>query len=111
MLFRVLYGLDLSITQFYVAQSMKRLGAEWTLRDFEPDLARVLFFLLLDRDMVLKQAALDGLPKHCIDPLPARKAESFFLALREEVIEPWLSKETLGVDVFVDMVTNLYLVV
>ena len=111
MLFRVLYGRDLSLTQFYVTQSMKRVEADWKLRDFEPDVARVLFFLLMDRDIVLKQAALDGLPQHCIDPLPARKAESFFMSLREEVIEPWLSKESLGVGVFIDMVTNLYLVV
>jgi hypothetical protein len=90
---------------------MNRLEAEWTPREFEPDVARTLFFLLLDRDIVLKQVVLDGLPQHGVDPLPARKAESFFLSLREEVIEPWLSKETLGVDVFVDKVTNLYLVV
>ena len=110
MLFRVLYGRDLSLTQFYVLQSMKRLEAEWEPRDFEPDVALTLFFLLLDRDMVLKQAVLDGLQQHCVDPLPARKAESFFLSLREEVVEPWLSNQSLGVDVFVDRVTNFYLV-
>ena len=111
MVFRVLYGRDKSITQFYVCQSLKRLGAEWTVREFEPDVARVLFFLLMDKDMALKQEVLKGIPKHCVDPLPDRKAERFFMSLREEVIEPWLSKETLGVDDFIDMVTNLYLVV
>ena len=111
MLFSVLYGGDRALTQFYVAQSMERLGAEWTVREFEPDTARVLFFLLMDKDMVLKQSVLDGLPAICVEPLDKRKAESFFLALREEVIEPWISNERLGVDKFIDMVTNLYLVV
>ena len=111
MLFRVLYSRDMSMTQFYVAQSMERLEAPWCKREFEPDTARVLFFLLLDKDMQLKQAVLDGLPKLCVDPLPARTAEGFFLALREEVIEPWLSQEKMTPEKFVEMVTHLYLAV
>ena len=110
MIFSVLYGGDRDLAQFYVTQSMKRLGAEWEMREFEPDVALVLFFLLMDKDMELKQAVLSGLPKICIEPLDARKAESFFLAMRQEVIEPWLSNESMGVDKFIDMVTNLYLV-
>ena len=47
MIFSVLYGGDRDLTRFYVHQSMDRLGAEWEKREFEPDLARVLFFLLL----------------------------------------------------------------
>ena len=110
MIFSVLYGGDRDLTQFYVHQSMDRLGAEWEKREFEPDLARVLFFLLLEKDMELKQAVIDGLPQICVEPLNARKAESFFLALRQEVIDPWLSDERHGLDKFIDMVTNLYLV-
>jgi len=110
MIFSVLYGGDRDLVQFYVVQSMQRLGAEWEVREFEPDVARVLFFLLMDKDMELKQAVLNGLPNICIEPLNARKAESFFLALRQEVVDPWLSNENFGVDRFIDLVTNLYLV-
>jgi len=108
MAFHVLFGPDRSMTTFYVHQSMDRLGAAWEKREFEPDVARVLFFLLLDKDMVLKEAALRGIPKHGVEPMQERKAERFFLSLREEVIEPWLSDERIGTEKLLDNVATLY---
>lgn len=110
MLFNVLYGGDHAMVLFYVHASMGRLGADWAPDAFDPDTARALFFLLLDRDMELKHAALAGLPALCIDPLAPRRAEAFFLGLREEVIEPWLSDERLTCRDLLDRVTHLYLV-
>ena len=46
-MFHVLFGSDPSLPRFYVLQSMDKLGAPWGKRDFEPDVARALFFLLL----------------------------------------------------------------
>jgi hypothetical protein len=111
MLFSVLYGGDRDLVLFYVHASMQRLGAQWAPTAFDQDTARALFFLLLDKDMELKHATLAGLPALCIEPLAPRRAEAFFLALREEVLEPWLSDERLTRQDLVDRVANLYLVV
>lgn len=108
MAFHVLYGSDKSITQFYVLQSMDRLGAEWDKQEFEPDVARALFFLLLDKDMALKEAALKGIPQHGVEPMTERKAENFFLSLREEAINPWLCNEQLSPTSLLDAVASLY---
>ena len=95
---------------FYVHASMERLGAEWERADYDADTARAHFFLLLDRDMELKHAVLKGLPALSIPPMAPRRAEAFFLALRDEVIDPWLSDERGSRRHLVDRVTNLYLV-
>jgi hypothetical protein len=108
MIFNVLYGPHVSLPTFYVHQSMKRLKAPWQESNFEPDVSRALFFLLLDRDMVLKEAILKGIQEHGIEPFPARKAEMFFLSLREEVIEPWLCDERITTGQLIDKATSLY---
>jgi len=108
MVFHVLYGADRSLTTFYVHQSMDRLGATWEKQPYEPDVARALFFLLLDRDMALKEAALKGIPSLGVEPMGERKAENLFLSLREEVIEPWLTDERVGLGQFIDKAASLY---
>ena len=108
MAFHVLYGPDRSLTTFYVFQSMDRLGAMWEKKDFEPDVAVALFFLLLDKDMALKEAMLKGIPRHGVEPMPERKAENFFLSMREEVIEPWLSDERVKTLELIDKIKALY---
>jgi hypothetical protein len=109
MLFHAMYGADNGLVLHYVRQSSKRLGAPWdTSYEAHPDVARALFFLLLDRDMGLKEAALRGVPKHGVEPMAERKAENFFLGLREEVIEPWLSDERVGTQQLLDGIAALY---
>jgi len=108
MVFHVLFGADRGLTEFYVRQSMQRLGAEWDDADLEPDVFKTHFFLLMDRDMALKEAALQGIPRHGVEPMADRKAENFFLSMREEVIEPWLSDERMGPERFLDMISSLY---
>jgi hypothetical protein len=108
MIFNVLYGPHVSLPTFYVHQSMKRLKAPWAESNFDPDVSRALFFLLLDRDMAMKEAILKGIAAHGIEPLPERKAETFFLSLREEVIEPWLSDERVTTTNLIDKVASLY---
>ena len=109
MAFHVLYGSNNGLAQFYVLQSMERLGAEWEIEEYDPYVAQALFFLLLDRDIVLKESVLKGIISQGIDPMPPRKAECFFLNLREEVIEPWLCNERLDISNFLDKVALLYL--
>jgi hypothetical protein len=108
MLFHALYGSDRGMVLFYVRQSSERLGAPWALADLNPDVCSALFFLLLDRDMGLKEGALAGVPRHGVEALDPRKAENFFLSLREEIIEPWLCDERVGVGAFLDKVAALY---
>ena len=108
MVFQVLYGPNLSLPAFYVNQSMDRLRAPWKKDVYEPDICRALFFLLLDRDMALKEALLKGIPKFGVEPLSERKAENFFLSLREEVIEPWLSDERVPTTGLIDKISFLY---
>jgi len=108
MVFHVLFGADRSLNNFYVHQSMERLGATWAKRDFDPDVSRALFFLLLDKDMALKEKALKGIPNLGVEPMSERKAENFFLSLREEVIEPWLSDERVPALELVDKAAALY---
>ncbi len=62
----------------------------------------------MDKDMGLKEAALQGIPRHGVEPMAERKAENFFLSMRGEVIEPWLSDERMGPDKFLDMISALY---
>lgn len=108
MVFHVLYGPNPTMPAFYVGQSMDRLKAQWKKDNFEPDVCRALFFLLLDRDMTLKEAILKGIPKFGVEPMAERKAENFFLSLREEVIEPWLSDERIATGGLIDKVASLY---
>ena len=109
MLFHAMYGADNGLVLHYVRQSSERLGAPWGVHcDLQPDVARALFFLLLDRDMGLKEAALRGVPKHGIEPMGSRKAENFFLGLREEAIEPWLCDERVGTHQLLDKIAALY---
>lgn len=108
MLFHVLYDFDANMTRFYVEASMDRLGAKWAKTAMKPDDCKVLFFLLLDRDMALKEAALEGIRSLGIEPLDQRKAENFLVALREEAVEPWLSNEEKSNASFVDAVSALY---
>jgi len=108
MVFHVLYGADRSLNAHYVHQSMDRLGAPWEKREYEPDVAQALFFLLLDKDMALKEAVLKGIPKFGVEPMGQRKAENFFLSLREEVIEPWLSDERIKPSDLLSRVAALY---
>ena len=109
MLFHAMYGADNGLVLHYVRQSSERLGAPWGAQCYlQPDVARVLLFLLLDRDMGLKEAALRGVPKHGIEPMAERKAENFFLGLREEAIEPWLCDERMGTQQLLDKIAALY---
>ena len=113
MVFSVLFIGDPALLCELVLCSMNRLGAEW-----DRDLVcasgiqrlRVLFFLLMDRDIALKEKLLDGWREMCVPGLDAGKAERFFMQLRPEIIEPWLIDERKTDGDFVNAVTDLYLV-
>lgn len=104
----VMYDMNVAMMMFYTEQSMERLGARWETSMMDVEKYKVVFFLLLDRDMALKELLLDGLPKLGIERMSEGKAERFFLSLREEVIEPWLSNEELSCSCFLDKVASLY---
>lgn len=73
-------------------------------------LLRAAFFILLNKDEVLKQSALEGNPPF-ITPFDKRKAAAFFIALEDESIRPFLSNESTGTDEFIDKIKHLYLAV
>lgn len=104
----VLYDLDVSMTIFYTDQIMARLGAQWSKSSMDIEKYKVVFFLLMDRDMAMKETILDGLANLGIKGMSESKAERFFLSLRDEVIEPWLSNEELPCSSFLDKVASLY---
>ena len=110
MVFNIIYGGDKDMVLFYIHQSMQRLDADWEKNDWDHDTARVLFFLLLDKDMELKHALLNGLPELGITPMAPLKAEAFFMYLYEDVIQPWMSNGRKTPQDFIDAVANHYFV-
>jgi hypothetical protein len=113
MVFSVLFIGDQTLLRELVLNSMSRLGAEWnveTVCALGIQRLRVLFFLLMDRDLALKEKLLDGWREMCVPGLDAGKAERFFMQLRPEIIDPWLIDERKTDDEFVNAVKDLYLV-
>jgi hypothetical protein len=113
MLFCVLYVGDEHLVRELVWLSMCRLGADWgyeSIKDASLQRLRVLFFLLADRDMALKEKLLDGWKEMCVPGVDKKKAGGFFAQLRVGIIEPWLIDERRTESDFVSAVTDLYLV-
>jgi len=114
MIFSDLFVGDEHLLRHLVWTSAQRLGAEWAWEGGVQAASlvrlRVLFFLLLDRDAVLKDKVLDGWPEWCVAGLERKKAGGFFRHLRGQVIEPWLIDERRCEDDFVSSCIDLYLV-
>ena len=69
-----------------------------------------MFFLLVDRDVKLKEKILEGWEELCIPGVDRRKGEGFFLALGKEIIIPWLMDERRTADNLISAVTDMYLI-
>ena len=112
MVFSVLFVGDMHLTRHLVTDAARRLGAAWEAGIREASLVRlrVMFFLLMDRDMALKQKIVEGWSDLCVVGMDARKAAAFFRSLRAEVIDPWLVDERKCEDDFVSPVIDLNLV-
>ena len=113
MVFCVLYVGDENLIRELVWLSMNRLHANWgydCIKAASLQRLRVLFFLLMDRDMALKEKILDGWKELCVPGLEIKKAGGFFAQLRGQIIDPWLVDERRTEDDFVNAVTDLYLV-
>ena len=104
----VLYDMDCEMTKFYTLQSMDRLKAPWDKSKIYLEQQKVLFFLLLERDIELKNIVLEGIVGIGVFGVAPEKAERFFLSLKEEVIDPWLCNEELSNQSFLDSVASLY---
>jgi hypothetical protein len=93
--------------------SARELGAEWADECYDTaslTKLRVMFFLLMDRDVKLKAKLLEGWKELCIPAVDRAKGEAFFLALGKEIIVPWLMDERRTADDFISAVTDLYLI-
>lgn len=111
LIFNVLYRGDAQLIRALVLESLDRLQDRVWPRDLplhNLDLLRAAFFILMNKDLVLKQCALDGLPPF-IAPLDRRKAEAFFLALEPEAVRPFLSDYRRPQRNLVDAIKHLYL--
>lgn len=107
-LFNILYGSDIRLVKDMLVGSLDRLEQRWIVDDWDLQYSKVMFFLLLDVDIDMKNTICKGM---CgMDPLEPLKAQAFFLALRGEIIEPFLKDSTMSKDDFMDNVKNLYLV-
>ena len=113
MIFCVLFVGDENLIRHVVWTSAQRLGATWSHSSVaEASLVRlrVMFFLLMDRDMPLKEKILEGWADYCIVGIESKKASIFFKNLRCDVIDPWLVDERRVEDDFVSACIDLYLV-
>jgi hypothetical protein len=113
MLFVVLFVGNADLIRDIVKISARELGAQWTDECYElASLAklRVMFFLLLDRDVHLKAKLLDGWDELCVPGVDRKKAEIFFLSLGSEIITPWLMDERRSANELITAITDLYLV-
>ena len=113
MIFCVLYVGDEGLVRELVWLSLCRLGANWgyeCLKAASIQRLRVIFFLLMDRDIALKEKLLDGWKEMCIPGVEVKKAERFFSLIRAEIIDPWIIDERRTENDFLNVVTDLYLV-
>jgi len=114
MVFCVLFVGDEPLIRHLVMDSITRLGAanEWRegIRQAGLVRLRVMFFLLMDRDVALKQKIMQGWPELCVLGIEPKKANTFFGELATDVIEPWLVDERRCDDDLLSKVTDLYLV-
>ena len=106
--FSVLYGNDVRLMRDLLRGCMDRLALLWYVDEWQLEFCRVVFFLLLDADIGLKDIICKGVPG--IAPMPPRKAEAFFMALRDEAIDPFFTNTLMTHDEFLSSVKNLYLV-
>ena len=113
MLFSILFVGDETLILDLVLGSAQRLDAQWDMAQVHAAglmRLRVLFFLLMDRDVALKEKLLDGWKEMCVPGVDAGKAARFFTQLKPEIIEPWLIDEHRTEGDFINAVTDLYLV-
>ena len=113
MIFCVLFVGNENLIRSLVKTSASDLNSDWDFRDI--DLAsltklRVMFFLLMDRDMKLKAKLLEGWKELCVPGINRDKGERFFLSIEKEIITPWLMDERLTADNFISSITELYLI-
>ena len=107
MVFSVLYRGDMASTHRLVSESAQRMGAPFNV-PWELETLRCLFVLLLDRDIELKRIVQAGTSViGAMDPL---RAEAFFLALRPQLIDAWMRKESLTPAELLSGARDLYLV-
>jgi hypothetical protein len=106
LVFRALYGADLQLLCGIVDACFGRLGVNESCPR-EIDTARAWFVLLINRDPELRALALKG--SKTVPSMQAKKAETFFLSLHEEVVAQWLSNETLPEQELLDRARMLYL--
>lgn len=113
LLFNILYRIDPPLIHSLIIDSLDRLDDVAWPRDLplhNHQLLRATFFILLNKDMELKELALTGIHP-IVAPLDRRKAGAFFLSLEQEAIRPFLTKDTCSTTAFVDMLKHLYLAV
>jgi hypothetical protein len=113
MIFCVLFIGNERLIKDIVRISARELGAEWANESYESaslTKLRVMFFLLMDRDVKLKAKLLEGWKELCVPGVDRRKSEAFFLALGKEIIVPWLMDERRTADDFISAITDLYLI-
>lgn len=113
MVFCVLFIGNEGLIRDIVKQSATELNAEWSREEI--DFAsltklRVMFFLLMDRDIQLKAKLLDGWKDLCVPGMDREKGERFFLAIGKEIIFQWLMNERLTADDMISSITDLYLI-
>lgn len=107
-LFHILYNDNIQLLNCLLKDVFSRLNVKWNLTQIAYEKQVIIFLLLLDVDIVLKNQVLEGNTKLGLDPLQPQKAETFFLSFREEIIQPWLCNEKQRNQIFLEKTRALY---
>lgn len=107
-LFHILYNDNVQLLNQLLKDVLTRLNIKWNLSNLAYEKQVMIFLLLLDIDIILKNTVLEGNPKMGLDPFLPSKAELFFLSFREEIIQPWLCNEKQRNQIFLEKTRALY---
>lgn len=107
-LFHILYNENQKILNELLQSTFKRLEINWKLASIPFEKKIMIFFLIMDRDITLKNIVIEGNIKIGYDPISHNKAERFFLSYHEEVIRPWFCDESNSNQSFLEKTRALY---
>jgi hypothetical protein len=112
-IFSVLYTGNIDLILDIILHMISAQNCEWDtthVRTLPLNTLRVAFFLLMHRDSQFKEQTLAGWPEINISGLAPTKASHFFQWLYHDIIEKFLIDERITHEMFLDQVTDLYLV-
>lgn len=107
-IFHILYCQNHELLDTMLSNMLCKFKTNWKMKHLSYDIKTVLFLTLMDKDIETKKRILIGYPKQGIDAMNPNKAELFFMSISEEIIQPWLSNESISNEKFLEKTRALY---